>query len=43
MCAERDGLIAATAVVHGLTVATRNVADFKAMGIALFNPWIEQT
>jgi len=41
--AERDGLIAATAVVHGLTVATRNVADFEAMGIALFNPWIEQT
>ncbi len=40
--AERDALIAATAVVHGLTVVTRNVADFKAMGIALLNPWIAQ-
>lgn len=35
----RDGLIAATAIVHGLTVATRNEADFKATGVALLNPW----
>lgn len=36
---ERDALIAATAVVHGLTVITRNVADFESMGVALINPW----
>jgi predicted nucleic acid-binding protein len=34
-----DSLIAATAKVHGLTLATRNTADFEATGIALFNPW----
>ena len=37
--AERDALIAATALVHRLTVATRNVADFQAMGVALLDPW----
>ena len=37
--AERDALIAATAMVHGLTVVTRNVADFEPTGIALINPW----
>jgi hypothetical protein len=37
--AERDALIAATAMVHGLTVVTRNVADFEPIGVALFNPW----
>lgn len=36
---ERDALIAATALVHGLTVATRNVADFEPMGVAVVNPW----
>jgi predicted nucleic acid-binding protein len=36
---ERDGWIAATALVHGLTVVTRNVADFAATGVALLNPW----
>lgn len=36
---ERDALIAATALVHGMTVATRNVADFTATGVALVNPW----
>lgn len=35
----RDGLIAATALVHGMMVATRNVADFAATGVALVNPW----
>ena len=35
----RDGLIAATALVHGLTVVTRNEADFSATGAALLNPW----
>lgn len=36
---ERDALIAGTAVAHGLTVVTRNIADFEPMGIALINPW----
>lgn len=35
----RDGWIAATALVHGLTVVTRNVADFAATGVPLLNPW----
>ena len=34
-----DAMIAATAKVHGLAVATRNVADFKALDVALFNPF----
>lgn len=38
-CADRDALIAATALVHGMTVVTRNVADFVATGVALLNPW----
>lgn len=38
---ERDALIAATAVVGGLTVVTRNVADFASMGVAVVNPWDE--
>ncbi|MBS0356815.1 MAG: type II toxin-antitoxin system VapC family toxin [Proteobacteria bacterium] len=37
--AERDALIAATALVHGLTVVTRNIGDFEATGIGLLNPW----
>jgi toxin FitB len=37
--AERDAPIAATALVHGLTVVTRNVADFEATGVTLINPW----
>lgn len=36
----RDGLIAATALVHGMTVVTRNVADFEASGAAILNPWV---
>lgn len=36
---ERDGYISATALVHGLTVATRNVSDFEATGVAVLNPW----
>jgi predicted nucleic acid-binding protein len=36
---ERDAMIAATALVHGLTLATRNVTDFLAMGVKLVDPW----
>ena len=36
---ERDALIAATAMVHNMTVVTRNVADFQATGVSLLNPW----
>ncbi len=36
---ELDVLIAGTALVHGLTLVTRNVADFEGTGVALFNPW----
>lgn len=38
-----DAMIAATAQVHGLTVATRNVADFKALGMVVFNPFASDT
>jgi toxin FitB len=34
-----DAMIAATAQVHGLTVATRNVNDFNALGLEVFNPF----
>ncbi|HLG73644.1 MAG TPA: type II toxin-antitoxin system VapC family toxin [Chloroflexota bacterium] len=34
-----DAMIAATAVVHGLTVATRNVRDFEVFGVSLVNPF----
>lgn len=34
-----DGLIAATALVHSLTVATRNLAGFEATGVACVNPF----
>jgi hypothetical protein len=37
--AEHDAMIAATALVHRLTVVTRNVADFQPMGVDLINPW----
>jgi predicted nucleic acid-binding protein len=35
----RDPMIAATALVHGATVATRNVRHFEAVGVQLVNPW----
>ncbi len=37
--AERDALIAATALVHGMTVVTRNAADFEPMGVSVLDPW----
>ena len=40
--AERDALIAATALVHGLTVVTRNVGDFASADVAVHNPWTHQ-
>jgi len=36
---ERDALIAATALVHGMTVITRNIADFQPTEVITFNPW----
>ena len=36
---DRDALIAATALVHGLTLATRNVPDFERTGVGVLNPW----
>lgn len=35
----RDGLIAATALVHGMTIVTRNVDDFIRTGGMVLNPW----
>lgn len=41
-CSYRDSLIAATALVHGLTVVTRNVRHFVRTGVRLLNPWNAQ-
>jgi hypothetical protein len=35
----RDALIAATGLVHGLTLVTRNVRDFQPTGVRILNPW----
>src|ERR1035437_10166157 len=35
----RDSLIAASAIIHEMTVVTRNIADFEPMGVAVLNPW----
>lgn len=37
--AERDALIAATALVHGMTVVTRDRVDFEPTGVPILNPW----
>ena len=34
-----EGMIAATALEHGLTLVTRNVKDFAGLGVVLLNPW----
>lgn len=34
-----DGQIAAIALMHGMSVATRNVGDFEPAGVAIVNPW----
>ena len=36
---DRDALIAATALVHAMTVVTRNVRHFQPLGVAVINPW----
>lgn len=36
---DRDALIAATGLIHGMTVVSRNVSDFAATGVTLLNPW----
>ncbi len=38
---EIDGLIAAAAIVHGMTLVTRNVRDFADTGVKLVNPWAD--
>jgi toxin FitB len=35
-----DGMIAATALEHGLTVVTRNTKHFEGLGLSLINPWL---
>jgi predicted nucleic acid-binding protein len=34
-----DAIIAASAQINGLTLATRNIKDFEAFGIGLIDPW----
>lgn len=38
-----DAMLAATAVAHGLTIATRNVRDFESLGVLTFNPFAPAT
>ena len=36
---DRDAMIAATALVHGMVIVTRNVSDFRDTGVSVLNPW----
>ena len=36
---DRDAIISATALVHGMTVVTRNICDFDKTGVEILNPW----
>jgi predicted nucleic acid-binding protein len=38
-CSDRDAFIAATALIHDMTLVTRNIKDFQSMKINLLNPW----
>lgn len=38
--ADRDAFIGATALVHDMTVVTRNTVDFAPMNVAAVNPWL---
>lgn len=38
-CPDRDAILAATALVHGMTMVTRNTDDFSSTGVEIFNPW----
>ena len=38
---QLDALIAATAIVHEMTLVTRNVADFSGLSIAILDPWTQ--
>lgn len=38
---ERDAMIAATALVHGMTLVTRNEKDFRHIKMGLINPWLK--
>ena len=40
---DRDAIIAATGLVHGMTVVTRNVRDFQGTGVKLLDPWTSAT
>jgi predicted nucleic acid-binding protein len=40
--ADRDAIIAATAIEHSFTVVTRNVKDFKNLGANIVNPWVNE-
>lgn len=40
---ERDSHIAATALVHNMTVVTRNIRDFEPTGVRILNPWALQS
>lgn len=39
VCDPMDALIGASAMHQGATLATRNVRDFTALGVTVFNPW----